>query len=192
MHLGRKSNGSEILADYSIGLKLKTLRNEKRLTLARLGSETGFSPALLSKLETDRMIPTLPTLAKICHVYGVDLGYFFCGLEHHSLAITRGPHMLEDRREHGMIRTIPLHVLTEQSKQVSQVIEIPAGTTLTMSEHGRRTELTVYVLEGSLGVNSAGAEERLSTGDCIVLDTDAAVLFTASETRCRVLAVAAR
>ena len=44
---------------YSIGLKLRALRTQKRLTLARLAAETGLSTALLSKLETDRMIPTL-------------------------------------------------------------------------------------------------------------------------------------
>ena len=53
------------LEPYCIGLKLRSLRTQKRLTLSRLAAETGLSTALLSKLETDRMIPTLPTLATI-------------------------------------------------------------------------------------------------------------------------------
>ncbi len=65
------------LEPYSIGMKLRTLRTQKHLTLSRLAAETGLSTALLSKLETDRMIPTLPTLANICRVYGVGLSYFF-------------------------------------------------------------------------------------------------------------------
>ena len=56
------SRNNNFLQPYSIGLKLRTLRNEKRLTLARLAAATGYSTALLSKLETDRMIPTLQTL----------------------------------------------------------------------------------------------------------------------------------
>lgn len=44
----------------------KALRTEKRLTLSRLAAETGYSTALLSKLETDRMVPTLHTLTSIC------------------------------------------------------------------------------------------------------------------------------
>ena len=61
------------LEPYCIGLKLRTLRTQKRMTLSRLAAETGLSTALLSKLETDRMIPTLPTLGTISRVYGVGL-----------------------------------------------------------------------------------------------------------------------
>ena len=35
---------------YCIGMKLRSLRTQKRLTLARLAAETGLSTALLSKL----------------------------------------------------------------------------------------------------------------------------------------------
>jgi transcriptional regulator with XRE-family HTH domain len=52
-----------------IGSKLRMLRSEKGLTLARLGAETGYSSALLSKLESERMLPILQTLARICRVY---------------------------------------------------------------------------------------------------------------------------
>jgi transcriptional regulator with XRE-family HTH domain len=41
------------LEPYCIGLKLRSLRTGKRLTLSRLAAETGLSTALLSKLETD-------------------------------------------------------------------------------------------------------------------------------------------
>jgi len=48
------------LEPYCLGVKLRALRTKKRLTLSRLATETGLSTALLSKLETDRMIPTHP------------------------------------------------------------------------------------------------------------------------------------
>ena len=78
-----------LLEVYSIGPKLRALRMQKGLTLSRLAKETGLSTALLSKLETDPMIPTLPTLATICRVYGVGLGFFFADAVKHSLSITR-------------------------------------------------------------------------------------------------------
>lgn len=65
------------LADYAIGLKLRALRTGRNTTLAQLAAETGLSTGLLSKLETDRMIPTLQTLERISRAYGIDLGYFF-------------------------------------------------------------------------------------------------------------------
>jgi transcriptional regulator with XRE-family HTH domain len=81
------------LESYCIGLKLRTLRTQKRLTLARLAAETGLSTALLSKLETDRMIPTLPTLATISRVYGVGMSHFFSEPARHTLSITRKAHL---------------------------------------------------------------------------------------------------
>src|SRR6202035_3202302 len=81
------------LEPYCIGLKLRSLRTQKRLTLSRLAAETGLSTALLSKLETDRMIPTLPTLATISRVYGVGMSYFFSEPSRHSLSITLKVHL---------------------------------------------------------------------------------------------------
>ena len=72
-----QSHPQLLLAPYCIGAKLRSLRMERRLTLAQLAAETGLSTPLLSKLETDRMVPTLATLATICRSYGVGLGHFF-------------------------------------------------------------------------------------------------------------------
>ena len=51
--------------------RLKTPRapHAKRSDPFAIGSGDGLSTVLMSKLETDRMIPTLPTLASICHVF---------------------------------------------------------------------------------------------------------------------------
>jgi transcriptional regulator with XRE-family HTH domain len=68
---------NEGLARYSIGQKLRRLRLRKSMGLVELSSHTGLSPALLSKLERDRMHPTLPTLLRIAMVFSVGLEHFF-------------------------------------------------------------------------------------------------------------------
>src|ERR1041385_8184455 len=68
---------SEGLSRYSIGEKLRTLRLRKSMGLVELGKHTGFSAALLSKLERGKLFPTLPTLLRIAMVFGVGLDYFF-------------------------------------------------------------------------------------------------------------------
>src|SRR5580692_10172384 len=108
------------LEPYCIGLKLRSLRNSKRLTLSRLAVETGLSTALLSKLETDRMIPTLPTLANICRVYGVGLGYFFAEATKHSLAITRKAHLIGNGRGQEAVKRVLLHTLNTNSRLVAR------------------------------------------------------------------------
>ena len=65
------------LRPYQIGPKLRALRLKKSMGLVELGKHTGLSPALLSKLERDKLHPTLPTLLRIALVFSVGLDYFF-------------------------------------------------------------------------------------------------------------------
>lgn len=179
------------LAVYSIGLKLRTLRIAKNITLARLAAQTHLSTALLSKLETDRMVPTLYTLEKICSVYGVSLGHFFCEPQHHSVAITRKAHTVGHRGEQ-LPRPTPLHVPTAEAHQLSQIIELPAGASLTIGECGSVSEVTAYVIEGTLYASVAGAHEELEAGDSLVVTTDQPMVWRADKSPCKVLAVFAR
>ena len=67
----------EGLRPYQIGPKLRALRLKKSMGLVELGKHTGLSAALLSKLERDKLYPTLPTLLRIAMVFSVGLDYFF-------------------------------------------------------------------------------------------------------------------
>ncbi|HEY2467945.1 MAG TPA: XRE family transcriptional regulator [Terracidiphilus sp.] len=178
------------LEPYSIGMKLRTLRTQKHLTLSRLAVETGLSTALLSKLETDRMIPTLPTLSNICRVYGVGLSYFFADATKHTLAITRKAHLLGNGRTQEPVRQIPLHAPNANACLLARVTEFPSSQTGTMTEPGSSICGLVYVLEGKLQLDSGGLHETLETGDCVYIDSDMAIAWSAGDgSRCRALVV---
>ena len=68
---------SEGLDAYSVGNKIRTLRDQKKMGLVELGRHTGLSAALLSKIERGKMYPTLPTLLRVAMVFGVGLDHFF-------------------------------------------------------------------------------------------------------------------
>ena len=178
------------LEPYSIGMKLRTLRTQKHLTLSRLAVETGLSTALLSKLETDRMIPTLPTLSNICRVYGVGLSYFFNETARHTLAITRKTHLTANGRGQETVKQVPLHTVTATTKQVARMVEYPPGVSGMMTEAGRPFCSVVYVLEGKLQLDAGGMHEVLDAGDCLYLDTEMAIAWSAAgPARCRALVV---
>ncbi len=178
------------LAPYSIGMKLRTLRMQKRLTLSRLAAETGLSTALLSKLETDRMVPTLPTLANICRVYGVGLSHFFAEPSRHALSITRKAHLSGDGRGHDSVKRTPLHAPIADCLMDAHMIEFPQGGASSLLEGGRRQSKLVYVLEGRLELEAGGLHEVLECGDCAYLESEMAVAWSATGTsRCRALVV---
>ncbi len=180
------------LEPYCIGLKLRSLRIQKRLTLSRLAAETGLSTALLSKLETDRMIPTLPTLARISRVYGVGMGYFFAEPAHHSLSITRRAHLQGNGRGPEPVKVTPLNSVAERSGIVAQLIEFQPGGAATMMDAYRDINGLIYVLEGRLRLEASGMREVLEAGDCICMDSGMPLAWGAADKRrCRVLAVLA-
>jgi transcriptional regulator with XRE-family HTH domain len=178
------------LEPYCIGTKLRSLRTQKRLTLSRLAAETKLSTALLSKLETNRMIPTLPTLATISRVYGVGMGYFFCEPARHTLSITRKPHLQGDARGLESAKIMPLNAPSEGARLVAQMIEFPAGGTPSITDALREACGLVYVLEGKLQLDAGGMSEVLEAGDCAYMESETALAWSAAgKRRCRILAV---
>jgi len=181
------------LEPYCIGLKLRSLRTGKRLTLSRLAAETGLSTALLSKLETDRMIPTLPTLSTIARVYGVSMSYFFSEPAGHALSISRKAHLQGDGRTADSVKVTPLNAEGEGFRLVAQVVEFPPGGANIAVNAFQQTGAVVYVLEGRLRLDSGGMHDTLETGDCACMESGMPVAWSSADRhRCRVLAVMPR
>ena len=178
------------LAPYCIGIKLRALRTQKRLTLARLAAETGLSTALLSKLETNRMIPTLPTLATISRVYGVGMSHFFAEPARHTLSITRKAHLQSNGRGLEPVKVTPLNAAGEGTRLVARMVEFPPGGATSAMDSFRETSGLVYVLEGRLQLDAGGMQEVLEAGDCACMESEMALAWSAAgKHRCRVLAV---
>jgi transcriptional regulator with XRE-family HTH domain len=178
------------LEPYCIGLKLRSLRTQKRLTLSRLAAETGLSTALLSKLETDRMIPTLPTLATISRVYGVGMSHFFSEPARHTLSITRKAHLEGDGRGAEPVKVTPLNTAEESPRLVAQMIEFTPGGSASSADCFHATAGVVYVLEGRLQLDAGGMQEVLEAGDCACIESEMALAWSAADKhRCRILTV---
>ncbi len=178
------------LEPYSIGLKLRSLRNRKHLTLSRLAAETGLSTALLSKLETDRMIPTLPTLATITRVYGVGMSYFFSEPSRHTLSITRKAHLQSEGRGPEPFRITPLNASAQNLPLKAEMIEFAPGGVTSSADCFRESSGVIYVLEGRLQLEAGGLVEILEAGDCACVESDMALAWSAAgKNRCRILAV---
>lgn len=178
------------LEPYCLGMKLRTLRSRKRLTLARLANETGLSTALLSKLETDRMVPTLTTLATICRVYGVGLSHFFCEPERHTLSITRKAHLQARSRGEEAVRSIPLNAPGRAVALRAEMVEVSAAAPLELDGPNEAASAFLYVVEGRLQFNAGSMMEVLEAGDCAYVDTSMPLAWsTMGKPRCRILVV---
>jgi hypothetical protein len=136
------------------------------------------------------MTPTLPTLATICRVYGVGLGFFFADAVKHSLSITRN--LREIGR--GRTREAPKEfMLNADSSLQAKEVEFPAGVVGVLAKVGETFRGVIYVREGSLKLDSSGICDVLEAGDCVCLDSEMLITWSANgKSRCRALVVTSR
>jgi transcriptional regulator with XRE-family HTH domain len=60
-----------------IGDKIRSKRTQKNVTLGELATRAGVSKGLISQIENNRTVPSLPVLFNIIHSLEEDLGTFF-------------------------------------------------------------------------------------------------------------------
>jgi transcriptional regulator with XRE-family HTH domain len=167
---------TEGLARYEIGPKLRALRLKKKMGLVELGRHTGLSPALLSKIERDRLFPTLPTLLRIALVFSVGLEYFFTGArERPVVAIVRK----KDRKrlpEHPGAGEVAYHFecldypATERRLNAYYVEFAPIAAEKVRPHEHDGAEI-VYLLKGRLAVSFGDETHVLEAGDSMYFDS---------------------
>ena len=67
----------EEVKELQIGLKIRRMRQDRRMTLQQLAEATGMSKPLLSQIENEQVIPPLATLLRIAKAFRVGLQSFF-------------------------------------------------------------------------------------------------------------------
>ncbi len=165
----------EGLSQYGIGEKIRTLRLKKKMGLVELGSHTGLSPALLSKVERGLMFPTLPTLLRVALVFSVGLDFFFAGSRDKPLvAIVRKADRvaLPERPGAGEVayRFESLDFAATERRFNAYLAEFFPVAEEAMRPHHHPGVEFIHVLQGTLGVHVNGDVHRLAAGDSIYFD----------------------
>ena len=163
------------LRPYQIGPKLRALRLKKSMGLVELGKHTGLSPALLSKLERDKLYPTLPTLLRIALVFNVGLDYFFTD--------ERKRHVVSVVKKEERIK-LPDHPGTEDTAYYFESLDFKCNERRTNSylaefepiaeeklkPHQHPGSEFLHVMKGRLGLRIGMDDYELDAGDSIYFD----------------------
>ncbi len=184
-HLKRKTLASQItdgdvvqesIRPYALAEKLRTLRLRRSMGLAQLAEHTGLSPAMLSRLENGRLVPTLPTLIRIALVFNVGLDYFFTDpRKRHVVSITR-------RNERKVFpanpksSSVPWHFETLDFRATERRLNgflahfhpLPTGKVMPHFHPGVEF---LYLIEGELEMSIGVDTFRISAGDSVYFDS---------------------
>jgi transcriptional regulator with XRE-family HTH domain len=163
------------LAGYGIGPQIRALRLKKKLGLVELGTHTGLSPALLSKIERGVMFPTLPTLLRVALVFGVGLDHFFSGRDKPLLAVvrksvrTRLPERVGQRQAAYEFESLDYPVTDRRFNcYFAEFFEVPLDA---LRPHEHPGVEFIYAIQGTLGLRVGADEHVLRAGDSIYFDS---------------------
>ncbi len=185
------------LGEYGVGAKLRALRLKKKMGLVELGTHTGLSPALLSKLERGLLFPTLPTLLRIALVFSVGLEFFFAGSREQPLVAVvrkRDRVALPDRPGARSIsyRFESLDFPATERRFNSFVAEFFAVAVESLRRHDHPGVEFIYALQGTLSVHIGEVEHVLHAGDSMYFDATVPHAYRRSAGRtCRAVVVTA-
>jgi len=166
----------ESLRPYAIADKLRTLRLRRSMGLAQLAEHTGFSSAMLSRLENGRLVPTLPTLTRIAMVFGVGLDYFFSDpRKRHVVAVVRrGERKLfpaDPKSAHVPWHFESLDFRVNERKLSGYLAHFhPLPAEKAVPHYHQGVEL-LYLIEGELEMKIGVETFQLSFGDSIYFDS---------------------
>jgi transcriptional regulator with XRE-family HTH domain len=168
---------SEGLKSYSIGEKLHTLRLRKKMGLVELGSHTGLSPALLSKIERGKLFPTLPTLLRIAMVFSVGLEFFFTDeRKRRILAVAKKKDRLKfpekPNAKDAAYFFESLDFGAVERKLNAYYAEFRRVDPGKIRPHQHAGVEFIYVTAGRLGLRVGAEEMHLENGDSIYFDSN--------------------
>ena len=143
----------------SIGERVKTLRAERKLTLAELAERAGVSTSYLSQVERDKTTPSLATLTALAAALDVQLRYFFETTDEAAFVIRSGDQVRsgEGVRSNDRVRSGDQAAVAEQLAEVSEQQLVPSG----------RVRLVVTHLRIPPGRRQASCHRRRVRSSCL-------------------------
>lgn len=169
----------KLLNNYDIGQKLRQLRLKKKIALVDLGKHTGLSASMLSQLENGKLVPTLPTLARIAMVFDVGLEHFFADKRaRRTFAVVRGAERLRfpdtpGSPVPGFFFEVLAFGATEKNMS-AYLAEFPKREPPGIRPHQHDGAEFIHVLEGILAVNYQSEDHILKGGDSVYFDASEA------------------
>lgn len=166
---------ARVLGTYELGHKLRMLRLRKKISLVDLGKHTGLSASMLSQLENGKLVPTLPTLARIAMVFDVGLDYFFADKRRRKLfSIVRAAERMRfpDRADNPSPNFFfEVLAFSAQEKGLQAYLaEFPVREGEPQEHYHEGAEF-LFILEGELVITFQHDEHHLKSGDSVYFDS---------------------
>jgi len=181
----------------NIGERVKTLREERNISLADLSERTGLKEKDIVKIEEGALIPGLAPLVKISRVMGVRPGTFLDDCENIGPVVTRSGDTIEatrfSSREKGDEADMTFRALAHNKAGRHMepfMIDVESGSSKHVKLSSHEGEEFIYVMNGSVEIRYGKDKIVLDRGDSIYYDSAVPHhVHTAGEEKAKILAL---
>ena len=165
------------IRELRLGVKIRKLRQERRLTLQDLADLTSLSKPLLSQIENDQVTPPLATLLKIAKGLRVGLHFFFEDEgDRRKYVLTRGEEGVSSQRrpksdaaQGYRYRSLAPGIRQKHIEPFLVEFELKEWDNSCFYNH--EGEEFLYILAGELEFHYGDEVMRLLPGDSIFYDS---------------------
>ncbi len=164
------------LASLDIGSQIRSLRNQRNLTLQELSDLTGLSKPNLSQIENNIVTPPISTLLKISTALGVPIGTFFQKTSQETnmvvvrkedrYGIAKGPHI-----SHIGYQYEPLAYPKADKNMEPFIVHMEQREAEDIVFNNHKGEEFLFVLEGELEFRCGDDLVILKEGDSLYFDS---------------------
>jgi len=156
----------------TLGQMIRSLRLGKKMTLQDVAGETGYSKALISRIENDSVSPSISSLIKITGALDITLHELFAIVEGESISVARKKDRSSQTLPGGKIRVEGLCDRSANCKLAAVIMTFDPGSSATDgSLKTHRGEEWWHVLKGKLEAVIGEVSYSLDEGDSIYLNS---------------------
>ncbi|HTL53506.1 MAG TPA: XRE family transcriptional regulator [Planctomycetota bacterium] len=152
--------------------RIRTLRQNKKMTLEQVASATGLTRSWLSKVENFRVTPSLPALGAIAEVLDVPVSKLLEGLDQRpQFALVRHNERRRVDRDAGISRILYDSLAHKRPGRRMDpfLLTVPTGVAR-KAALGHEGEEFLLVIAGPVDFEYDGETHRLETGDAAYFD----------------------
>jgi transcriptional regulator with XRE-family HTH domain len=149
----------------TLGEKLKRLRMEQGLTLQDVAGKTGYSKALISRIENDSVSPSISSLVKISSSLKIKLNELFAAVEDGGASVVKKANRSAATTAGGKLKTES--IFEDDRKMQVAVKTFEPGFATKEEKTGQGGEEWWHVLKGTLEASVGEVNIELSEGDSI-------------------------
>jgi len=126
-----------------IGLKIRTIRNRKNITIAQMCEATGLSKGFISNVENNNTSPSINTLSTIAAFLKVPLPYLLLEKKQHMRVVRK------DVRRSSSYNNLKIEHLASKGGLRTMIVEFPPGASIG-EPHSHEGEECHLVLQGKI------------------------------------------